>query len=231
MDQSIDLVAGVRKRRRKAAPVWLFLTLGALGSALAAYGWTLLPPPDVFIVLVRLGGPTWAAPYVLIEGAVIGVAVWIAVYFGLFREQASVKTGLILLAATVLPAVAISDVARFHHLDVLRYQDFARGAAARHHWRRDRLTNALNADMERLALFDISYRAWTVHPADVPRFEAKLVEARAVLASYRAWSVDAQRMLQADIRRLPIPKGEQDRMEAVAARGGSAARPGRRPTS
>ena len=218
MDQSIDLVAGARKRRRKAAPVWLFLSLGALGSALAAYGWTLLPPPDVFFVLIRLGGPTWAAPYVMVEGTLIGVAVWIAVYLGLFREQASVKTGLVLLAATVLPAVAISDVARFHSLDVLRYQDTARRAAARYHWQRDRLTDALNTDMDQLALFDISYRAWTVHPADFPRFEANLVKARAVLASYRAWAIDAQRTLQADIRRLPIPKGEQDRMEAVAAR-------------
>ena len=218
MDQSIDLVAGARKRRRKTAPTWLFLILGALGSVLAAYGWTLLPPPDVFFVLVRLGGPAWAAPYVLVEGTVIGLAVWVAVYLGLFREQASVKTGLILLAATVLPAVAISDVARFHALDVLRYQESARQAAARHHWARDRLTYALNTDMDQLALFDISYRAWTVHPADFPRFEANLVKARAVLASYRAWAVDAQRTLQADIRRLPIPKGEQDRMEAVAAR-------------
>jgi hypothetical protein len=218
MDQPIDLFAGARKRRRKAAPAWLFLTLAALISALVAYGWTRLPPPDVFFVLVRLGGPTWAAPYILVEGAVIGVAVWVAVYLGLFREQASVKTGLILLAATVLSALAISDLARFHSLDVLRYQDVARRAAAIYHGDRDRFTNTLNEDMGQLALFDISYRAWTVHPADFPRFEANLVKARTVLAAYRAGADDPRRELQAGIRRLPIPKGEQDRMEAVAAR-------------
>ncbi|HEY4031691.1 MAG TPA: hypothetical protein VGM25_15215 [Caulobacteraceae bacterium] len=218
MDRTIDLVADARKRSRKAAPAWLFLLLAALASALVAYGWTLLPPPDVFGLLVRLGGPTWAAFYVMIEGTVIGVAVWVAVYLGLFREQASVKTGLILLAATVLPALAVSDVARFHYLDVLRYQQIARRAAARHHAARDRLTIGLDTDMDQLALFDISYRAWTVHPADFPRFEANLVKARMVLRAYQALAGDAQRTLQADIRRLPMPRGEQDRMEAVAAR-------------
>jgi hypothetical protein len=218
MDQSIDLVAGTRKRRRKAAPTWIFLTLAALASALAAYGWTLLPPPDVFFVLVRLGGPTWAAGYILVEGAVIGVAVWVAVYFGLFREQASVKTGLILLAATVLPALAMSDLARFHYLDVLRYQEMARRAAARYQEARYRFTNALNTDMDQLALFDISYRAWTVHPADFPRYEANLVKARKVLADYRAGADDPRRELEGDIRSLPMPRSEQDRLEVVAKR-------------
>jgi hypothetical protein len=203
MDQSIERVAGARRRRRKAAPSGLFLILGALGGALAAYGWTLLPPPDVFLVLARLGGPTWAAAYVLIEGIVLGVAVWIAAYFGLFREQASMKTGLILLAATVLPALAISDVARFHYLDVLRYRETVREEAVRYHNARDRLTNHLNADMDRLALFDISYRAWTVHPADFPRFEANLVQGRAALAAYRQEAGALRGRLQANIRRLP----------------------------
>jgi hypothetical protein len=216
MDQSIDLVAGSRKRRRKAAPAWLFLILAALASALVAYGWTLLPPPDVFFVLVRAGGPTWAAAYVLVEGALIGVAVCIAVYLGLFREQASVKTGLTLLVATALPALAVTDLARFHLLDVLRYQDTARRAAAHYQFARDHFTNTLNEDMDQLALFDISYRAWTVHPADFPRFEANLVKARGLLAAYRAHADDPRYELQEEIRGLPMPKGEQDRMEAVA---------------
>jgi hypothetical protein len=216
MDQSIDLVAGSRKRRRKAAPTWLFLLLGALASGLAAYGWTLLPPADVFFVLVRLGGAAWAALYILVEGTIIGVAVWVAVYLGLFREQAGVKTGWILLAATMLPALAVTDLARFHYLDVLRYRETARRAAAFYRAERYRFTNNLNEDMGQLALFDISYRAWTVHPADFPRFEANLVKARQVLAAYRAGADDPRRELQGEIRSLPIPRGEQDRLETVA---------------
>ena len=72
--------------------------------------------------------------------------------------------------------------------------------------------------MAGLALFDISYRAWTVHPADFPRFEANLVKARQVLAAYQAGADDPRRELQGEIRGLPIPKGEQDRLEAVAKR-------------
>jgi hypothetical protein len=218
MDQPFDLVAGARKRRRKAAPVWLFLILAGLASALAAYGWTLLAPPDVFMVLVRLGGPTWAAPYVLVEGTVIGLVVWVAVYFGLFREQASMTTGLIMLAATALPALAISDLARFHYLDVLSWQESARRLAGRYHHERDLLTYDLNTDMDRLALFDISYRAWTVHPADFPRFEANLAKAGGVLAAYRAREKDTRRALLVEIRSLPMPRGEQVRLEAVAVR-------------
>ena len=217
MDQPIDLVAGARRRRRKTAPVWLFLALAAVASGLLAYGWTLLPPPDVFFVLVRAGGPTWVAPYVLVEGVVIGVVAWVAVYLGLFREQASLRTGLILLALTLGPALAISDVARFHYLDALRWKEMARSLARRYHHERDLFAYDLNTDMDQLALFDISYRAWTVHPADFPRFEANLVKARAVLADYRAREKDVHRALQVEIRSLKMPRGEQDRLEAVAA--------------
>jgi hypothetical protein len=216
MDQPFDLVAGARKRRRKTAPAWLFLSLAALASTLLAYGWTRLPPRDVFFVLVRAGGPGWAAPYALVEGVVIGVVAWVAVYLGLFREQASARTGWIMLVLTVLPAVAVCDVARSHYLDALRWKDEARGLAARYHHERDRFTYDLDVEMDQLALFDISYRAWTVHPADFPRFEANLVKARAVLADYRAREKDLHRALHVEIRSLKMPRGEQDRLEAVA---------------
>ena len=216
MDQSFDLVAGTRKRRRKAVPVWALYILAAVLSGLAAWLWTTQAPPDVFLAMVRTGGPTWAAPYVLVEGVVIGIVAWAVIFFGLLRDDGGAMAGLILFLAAALPALAISDVARFHYLDVLRYQQAARSAAVRYHTVRDRLTDELNADMDQLALFDISYRAWTVHPADFPRFEANLVKARAVLADYRGRTGDARRLLKTDIRSLKIPRDEQDRLVTVA---------------
>jgi hypothetical protein len=218
MDRPFARSVGKRRRRRQTAPVWVFQILAAVVSAVAAYGWTRLPPPDVFVALVRMGGPTWATPYVAVEGAVIGVAVWAVIYFAFLMDRASFIAGLVLLAAAVLPALAVSDIARFHALEVARDQQLARQAAVRYHNARDRVADRLNANMNRLALFDISYRAWTVHPADFPRFEANLVTARALLAVYRGRAGDARRELQADIRRLPMSKAQQNRLLAVAER-------------
>jgi len=164
-----------------------------------------------------MGGPTWAAPYVLVEGTVIGGVVAAVIFFGLMRDSASATAGAMVFLAAALPGLAVSDVARFHYLDLLRWRQAAEVVAERYHAERDQLANSLNAEMDRLALFDISYRAWTVHPADFPRFEANLVKARQVLAEHRAGAEYARRLLRGDIRLLHMPRAEQDRMDAVAA--------------